>query len=85
MPSAFNPIQGAEALTPAIRSNFADTYRKKYNGILIGMAAVMELALPSDKFQEVYGYPETAMYPQRVPDGEGMPSKSHRYRSYRVT
>jgi len=85
MPSSFNPIQGAEALTPAIRPNFADTYRKRYQGVLADMGSVMELAVPSDKFQEVYGYPETAMYPQRVPDGEGMPSKSHRYRSFTIT
>lgn len=58
------PIQGA-ALARGLRSDFRDTWKRRFQGLQREMGAVMEMGIPSTLFEELYGYNETAPYPRR--------------------
>ena len=76
-----NVIAGA-ALARGIRNEFANTWQRRYQGLQERLSRSMELAIKSDKIEELWGYFETAPYPQRRPFGEEVPSKPFRARNF---
>jgi hypothetical protein len=81
---SINPAQAQEALTLAVRNEFADTYTNTYAGVLENMSPVMELGIGSNQFKEIYAYAESSPFPRRIPEGEALHTKAYRYRSYEI-
>jgi len=81
---AVNAVISGDALARGLRNEFANTWQRRYDGLKDRLGSVMELGVPSDKFEELYGYYETAPYPRRRPWGEAVPSKPFRARNFAV-
>lgn len=77
-------IIAGDALARGLRSKFRNTWQRRHRGLEADLARFMELGLNSDKFEELYGYDEVAMYPERRPYGQDVASKAHRYRNFTV-
>jgi hypothetical protein len=82
--ASLNPVQGNEALTLAVKNNFADTYAKDYTQMAARLEDMMELAIPSDQFKEIYAYSESRPIVKRRPDGDSRHIGSYRYRSFEI-
>ncbi len=79
-----NPIIAGDTLARALSSRFRNTWQRRHKGLQGDLGRFMDLGIGSDKFEEIYGYGEVAMYPQRRPWGEDVVSKPHRFRNFTV-
>lgn len=77
-------IIAGPALARAIRSDFIDTWRRRYEASRAKLSNCMEFGIPSENLVEIYGYGETPIYPSRTGWGEAPDLKPHRYRNYTV-
>lgn len=77
------PLTG-EALARGLRQEFRLTWQKRYKGLLDSLGRFMELAVPSDKISELYGYGEPPPYPRRRPWGDAVQTKGFRFRNFAV-
>lgn len=68
-----------------LRTDFIQTYKKHYEGMKAELGLFMELAKPSDKLTEYYGYFESAPYPQRWDRGTGIQRKAFKSKAFSVT
>jgi hypothetical protein len=73
-----------DALARGLRQEFRTTWRRRFQGMRDAIGTVMELGVPSDKYEELYGYYETAPYPRRRAWGDEVQSKGFRARNYTV-
>jgi len=80
-----NPVITGSQLVTFVKTAFWDMWQIAYDEMKSRLAEVMELAIPSDRRTEWYGYYETAPYPKRWPDGETIASKNFQSRSFSVT
>ena len=79
-----NQIIAGDALARALSSRFRNTWQRRHKGLEADLGRFMELGISSDKFEEIYGYDEVAMYPERRPWGQDVASKPHRFRNFTV-
>lgn len=77
-------VVGGDALARGLRNEFGNTWKRRYNGIKDKLKSCMEFGIPSDKFEEIFGYFESAPYPRRRPWGEEVPTKPFRARNFKV-
>lgn len=77
------PVTGATAR--GIRTAFVNTYTSMYKAQEARLREFVDMELPSDKLQEIYGYPTAAPHPRRWPRGENIPENVFDYVTYTVT
>ena len=77
-------IIAGPALARAIRSDFIDTWRRRYESSKAKLSACMEYGVPSENLVEIYGYGETPIYPRRTAWGKKPDIKPHLYRNFTV-
>lgn len=77
-------VINADALTAGLRSEFITTYRQRYALVRERLSPVMTLGIPSDKFEEIYGYYDSSPHWRRLPRGETIASKPLRAVQYRA-
>lgn len=77
-------VMAGPALARAIRSDFIDTWKRRYEVSNDKLSKCMEFGVPSDNLVEIYGYGETPIYPRRTPWGQAPERRPHRYRSFEV-
>jgi hypothetical protein len=80
-----NPVITSSQLVTFAKTAFWDTYHIAYDAMRARLGTVMELALPSDRRTEYYGYFESAPYPKRWAQGETISSKNFKSTSFSVT
>lgn len=68
-------VNASQLLIAGLKANFWDTWKIKYDGIKQYLGNVMELDIPSDTLQEIFGFFETAGYPKRWPLGQTIGSE----------
>lgn len=76
-------VAGA-TLVAGLRADFADTYQLSYEGAKARLTDAMQMGIPSDKLEEIYGYFESSPYPRRWPRGEAISRKGMGSRQFRV-
>lgn len=79
-----NPVSATDAATRGLRNEFAKTWQGRYTGVEDRLGGLMELGISSDKFEEAYGYFETAPYVRRREFGDAVPVENFRSRKYLV-
>lgn len=72
-------------LTAGIRSDFQDTYRQTYDGVLDDLATVMAMGIPSNKRTEIYGLRRTMPYPRLWLNGDPRPQAGTDSKQFSVT
>lgn len=77
-------ITGSQLVT-FVKTAFWDMYQISYDAMKARLGTVMELAIPSDRRTEYYGYFESAPYPKRWAQGETISSKNFKSNSFSVT
>ncbi len=76
-------VQSGPDLTVGLRNTFRDAYMTAVNQNP-ALAGCMEIGLPTDGRYEAYAYPETAPYPQRWKQGDGIPTGTFKYVGFNV-
>lgn len=79
-----NPVQASEALARYVRTEFLATYNREIAAASPILRNVMDLALPSERFSELYPYWEAAPHPSLWPRGQEISSDSFRARNFEV-
>jgi hypothetical protein len=77
------PITG-EALARGLRSEFRNTWQRRFRGLEAELGKMVDLAISSDKIEELYGYGEPPQYPKRRPWGDPVQTKGFRFRNFPV-
>ena len=77
-------VMAGPALARAIRSDFIDTWKRRYEASRAKLGKCMEFGVSSDNLVELYGYGETPIYPRRTEWGVAPERKPHIYRNYEV-
>lgn len=76
-------VQSGPDLTAGLLNTFRDAYMmgvKQHPSL----ASCMEIGLPTEGRYEPYAYPETAPYPQRWMQGDGIPTGTFKYVGFNV-
>jgi len=76
------PVMAQETLKRAIRQDMADTWRMDVEREQSRLQGVMQMGIPSDNLQELWGYDEPAPMPSDTPWGEEPDSKTYRYKTF---
>ncbi len=77
------PISG-EALARGLRNEFRLTWQKRFRGLEGELGRIMQLALASDKIEELYGFGEPPAPPRRRPWGDEVHREGFRFRNFTV-
>lgn len=80
-----NPISIGALLTPGLRSEFAQVYMPRYQGVEAMLRDVIWFDAGSDKLSEIYGYIESPIYPVRWDPGDMIGAKSILSKQHSVT
>lgn len=73
------------ATARGMRTAFVNTYESMYKASQDRLGQFVDMGLPSDKLQEVYGYPNAAPHPSRWVKGQGIPESAFDFVQYTVT
>src|SRR5262245_33992468 len=76
-------VQSGPDLTVGLLNTFRDAYMMGVRSHP-ALASCMEIGLPTDGRYEAYAYPETAPYPQRWMQGDGIPTGTFKYVGFNV-
>jgi len=76
-------VFAGDALQRGIKNTFGHTWKRRYEQSDKRVKVLCE-SVPSDKYKELYAYPETPPYARRRPYGQGIAVASFRFRSYEV-
>lgn len=79
-----NPVGIGALLEPGLRANYWEVWRPRYDGFMNAIGRVIWAEAPSDKVQEIYGYPLTAPYPRLWKNSHNMPSDNFMSRRFAV-
>lgn len=77
-------VMASNLLTQGLRSDFWDTYHISQDGIRARLSDMMQMDVPSDKFEEIYGYFHSAPYPRRWARGEEITNRIFKSSQFRV-
>ena len=77
-------VIAGNVLTAGLRQEMADTYLKVKRESDQRLSLVMDLDLPSDKRQEIYGFFRAAPHPDRWDRGDSIPTKGFEALQYTV-
>lgn len=83
MPPVMINVAASDALQRGIKNTFSHTWRRRYDLNDKRVKSLCE-SVPSDKYKELYAYPETAPYVRRRPYGEPISVGTFRFRSWEV-
>lgn len=78
-------VIAGNVLTAGLRQEMADTYMKTKRRSDTRLGGVMDLNIPSDKRQEIYGLFLSASHPDRWDRGDPIPTKGFEALQYTVT
>lgn len=77
-------VSSAETLARGLSMQFTRTYETYITGVNKRLELVMDLSVPSDKYEESYAYYESAPHPRRWVRGQPIPSDAFGARSWNV-
>ena len=83
MPPVLLNVQASDALQRGVKNTFGHTWKRRYELNDKRVGPLCE-SVPSDKYKEMYVYPETAPYVRRRPYGQPITVGSFRFRSFDV-
>lgn len=83
MPGPSVPI--ASDLYRECRREFVGAYEATYKGLEAKLGQIVQLATPSTKLTEYYGYFQSAPMPARWPRGENIPEKGFKSKAFSAT
>ncbi len=79
-----NTVIAGDALARGLKNTFDNTWQRRYSGVADRLSRCMDLGIQSTLISELYGYYESAPYPQRREFGDEVVSKAFRARNYAV-
>lgn len=78
-------ILTGSTLAAGIRSDFQNTWREQYDGVVAGLKDVMDIDVPQSHLTETFGYRESLPIPTRWQRGNPIPTGGLGSKSFSVT